>query len=552
MKNFGTLDIDYSLTLDENSGTVTHENDSTIDIAANESLILGASNNLGNKLNGTIEGFGTLDAGTATFTNKGSLEPGGSVTAGGFTINANGTADLLLDSILEIELGGVTPVTQHDKLFFTGTGTPTLGGRLKVSNISAFTPSLANTFTIIASAATLMSSFDHIEGLDFSQAVVLDVTQTATSMTLTAVATDIVGTTGADVLGTATTNEYIVADIGNDTITVNTGDTAYGQGGDDTISAADTTFKRVDGGLGTDELEVLQTLDYRSFDGSKIENIEIFSVDDGVAQTVEFDATSIAAIVDGDNALTSINNSLVVIGDSLDKVILHGDFVENGEQVYDVGRGNEMFIVFTDAFASVLVDEQVEVEVNRTDGSVERLGSSGNDTLTGSGLNDFLEGRQGIDSIDGAGGNDLIVYEPEDTIDGGTEIDTLLVDENVDLTGVTNLSNIEKIDTSHGTPNTLDLNIADVLNWVGDNGLNSIIADGRTKMRIEGDSSDTIMLDGQDLTNIVGSALTNGNTSDFVASDYFSDGGSYIKFVNAANTVDLYIHSSLVDSDPVG
>ena len=328
-------------------------------------------------------------------------------------------------------------------------------------------------------------------------------------------------------------------------------------------------------------MEILDaSVDYRSFDGFALEHIEVLALDDGTPQEISLDGPTIFSIVDGSHELTAVNNGLVVIGDDLDTIRLFGDFVENGFQYLDAGRGFEEFQVVTEieSDVSLLFDSSVEVEINRTDGSVVRYGSSGDDqfidALVGTANNDVLFGRDGDDELvgdDGAdelfggvgdddllGGNgddvlsggegfdnllgeagaDQLRYEPGDFIDGGTGIDTLLVNDFIDLRGVSSVfdvTNIEKIDMKNGNgSDSLTLNFADVLEMVGDNDLDSLLADGQTKLIIDGDFGDQVELDGQSLDLLDGTEVA----------DPFGDGENYYRYNNGGG-IDVYIHEDL-------
>jgi hypothetical protein len=82
---------------------------------------------------GVIKGTGTLQA---NLMNSGTLAPGNS--PGILTINGDYTQTST--GHLEIEVGGLTPGTQHDQVIVTGTAT--LGGTYEFPIINGFTPQL--------------------------------------------------------------------------------------------------------------------------------------------------------------------------------------------------------------------------------------------------------------------------------------------------------------------------------------------------------------------------------------------------------------------------
>ena len=106
---------------------------------------------------GTLSGSGTINAAVR---NAGEIDPGGS-TAGQLTITGNYTQTST--GVLNIDLGGLTPGTQHDQLVITGTAT--LDGILNITLINAFMPKPGDIFTILAYASET-GVFTTINGLD--------------------------------------------------------------------------------------------------------------------------------------------------------------------------------------------------------------------------------------------------------------------------------------------------------------------------------------------------------------------------------------------------
>jgi Ca2+-binding RTX toxin-like protein len=289
---------------------------------------------------------------------------------------------------------------------------------------------------------------------------------------------------------------------------------------------------------------------------------------------------------------------LFVVGDQGDLVKLSGDFKIGTDRSLDPqSKGSDeafSLVESTDAKVALFVDEAVRLEVTNSDGSLIQYGGSGNETLTGGEKDDHLDGRLGDDTVNGGAGNDTVygdagndvlsggtgndilkggmgsdtlkgdagadelrgnkgndtlTYDSADTvINGGLGLDTLLIDTTVDLTGIDKLDGIEVLSLVNSTANNLTLDIDDILDWVADDALEiGSVADGKSKLVITGDSSDKITLNGQDLSNIVGS-LPSGVTSDFeVKTDPIGDGNDYISFFNSANTAHLLVNALLVE-----
>jgi Ca2+-binding RTX toxin-like protein len=422
-----------------------------------------------------------------------------------------------------------------------------------------------------------------IEGTDLyaSHQVVFDVTKGPLDLTLTPVTlTTDLGTAGDDgpEKFVATPGVDIFHGLaGNDEITgISTGDTVFGGAGDDKITT-DLNFKRIVGGDGLDIVQFTDaTVDLTQVEGYRLEGIEVIGVDGNGAQTVTLDTAAIRNISDEFHDFGDAG--MAVYGDSSDHLVLIGDYVRTpgDELFYDIrGSGAERLIELEQITETgstwVLIDEQMLVEVQRTNGAKDFYGSAGNDDITsleatinndsidGRGGNDLLDGGAGNDVISGGDGNDSIVYDLADTgaIDGGDGIDTLIDGEpgrTIDLTGVTNLLNFEKIDMLDGDgTDTLNLDLAGLSNMIGDNSLDSILPlnPGREKLAITGDIGDVVNLAGTNLNDITDGIIGGGFTSDFFESDYLGDGQMYIRITDGSS-LDLYVHANLVDDNPMG
>ena len=194
-------------------------------------------------------------------------------------------------------------------------------------------------------------------------------------------------------------------------------------------------------------------------------------------------------------------------------------------------------------------DQHTRVHVYENDGGVSIYGTSEDDALEGTAAGETLSGRAGDDVLDagsgadvqlGGDGNDQIMFDAMDTlIDGGRGVDTAVISGNVDLSGVENLNNFEILDMSdNGTADTLELNLADLVDIVGDNSLNAYEEDSENKVLvINGDAEDAVLLNGLDLD-----AITPTDSE----IDLFGDGELYYLFQE--NGVSLYVHSDLSDT----
>ncbi|MBA3482427.1 MAG: hypothetical protein H0T51_11480, partial [Pirellulales bacterium] len=100
-----------------------------------------------------VEGVGTL---------TGNVSHAGGVIAPGNSagkLNVTGNYTQTTSSRLQIEIGGVTPATQHDILDITGSAA--LGGNLELFVINGFAPLPSDTFTILE-ASTITGAFSNV------------------------------------------------------------------------------------------------------------------------------------------------------------------------------------------------------------------------------------------------------------------------------------------------------------------------------------------------------------------------------------------------------
>jgi hypothetical protein len=160
--------------------------------------------------------------------------------------------------------------------------------------------------------------------------------------------------------------------------------------------------------------------------------------------------------------------------------------------------GVNVNLLFNFANGGPLVDSDSLFEIENV------IGGSGNDTITGDGNANVLNGGSGNDFLYGGSGDDTILYDAADTLgtNGGSGLDTLLVDtstSNVDLTTKPDnqIKSIEVIDLS-GTGTTLKLTATDVA------ALNSSSA-----IRVKGGGGDSVTTTDSGWTN-AGSVTIDG------------------------------------------
>ena len=157
VNNYGTFELGRNFTAQaafHNHGTLTINATSTFT----------APNGLVQHAGALLNGTGTL---AGNLTNSGKVAPGNS--PGILTITGDYTQTT--DGSLEIEVGGLTPGTLHDKLAVTGAAT--LAGRLEVPIVSvpnnpAYIPQLNDEITFLTAAGGVSGRFDSLSAPNLS------------------------------------------------------------------------------------------------------------------------------------------------------------------------------------------------------------------------------------------------------------------------------------------------------------------------------------------------------------------------------------------------
>ena len=162
-----------------------------------------------------------------------------------------------------------------------------------------------------------------------------------------------------------------------------------------------------------------------------------------------------------------------------------------------------------------------------------KIGISGtisNDTINGTDADEYIDGSSGSDDINAFDGNDTIVFDINDTIDGGTGYDILDMTGDIDLgTVISNIDNIEELNMENTTSDTLDVNLDDLIDMNDDN-----------ELVIKGDNGDTINL--------------SEDADDWVRSENSTiiDGQDFTEYTNTTSpTISVFIDND-IDLDTTG
>ncbi len=240
--NEGTVDVDPTRTLALGGGDVIAQ-------TSGNTVVDGTLNGSVTLTGGTLSGTGTV-SGTVTNTSgtvSAGNSPGRLTVTGNYTQGANGS--------LAMELGGLTPATEHDQLVVNGTAT--IAGRLDVSFVNGVFPNVPDTFTILT-ATTRNGQFDVVDVPSSRNGAAL-VTDYQTGRVDLRTVSDVVDLLVSSVTGPASAEPGQVVNI---SYTVQNGSDNVASGSwvdsiylsqDDTYDASDLLVTRVThtGGLGS-------------------------------------------------------------------------------------------------------------------------------------------------------------------------------------------------------------------------------------------------------------------------------------------------------------
>jgi len=160
LANAGTLNVEAGTSVSFNKASGTYSNTGTFTINDNATVTIGggggAARTFTNEVGGLLQGTGTLNVGTATFMNDGTVGPG--LSPGEFTFI--GTYNQSSTGQLFIEIGGDPASGLFDLLTIAGTNNDAnLDGDLTVKLISGFNPLVTDVFTILTTSGAVNSVF---------------------------------------------------------------------------------------------------------------------------------------------------------------------------------------------------------------------------------------------------------------------------------------------------------------------------------------------------------------------------------------------------------
>jgi Ca2+-binding RTX toxin-like protein len=323
---------------------------------------------------------------------------------------------------------------------------------------------------------------------------------TLTAAQLEAESYKVLGTTGNDSLTGSAYKDALYGYAGNDTLYGNNGDdTLYGGDGSDTLYGGNNN-DIVIGGAGNDYLEGNAGSDtYQFGPGHGVDTINTYNTDYGsTTDTLEFTGGINKADVD---FLVEGNHLRVQVRGASDSVLIQNWFYANSYRM-------DQF-KFSDG--TTLTAAQLEAE------GYNVLGTSGNDSLTGSAYKDALYGYAGNDTLNGGNGDDIL--------DGGLGADSMLGGIGNDTYYVDNTSDIISEGSNAGTDQ-----VQSAVSYTLSSNVENLTLTGTSAINGTGNTLNNVLI-GNSVNNIL-----NGN-----AGNDTLDGGAGADTMNGGIGNDNYV-----------
>jgi len=297
------------------------------------------------------------------------------------------------------------------------------------------------------------------------------------------------GGAGNDYLYGGGGNDSLVGGAGDDTLSGGAGkDALVGGAGNDTYDFGDATdIITESAGGGIDTVWISGVKNYTL--GSNLENLSIEDKED-----VRAYGNSLANVITGDGGDDTL------YGGAGDDTIDGG----SGADYINAGKGNDRIIYAagdtiiggdgTDTLDAGGWGNSLNIDLVSSYTDIENIiGGTGDDILAGNNLANVLNGGTGKDIIDGRGGNDTIVYDPEDDLKGGDGVDSLdasLLTGDLIISIATQYTDFENIIGGSGNDALTGNNLANQLS--GGGGEDSLAGGIGNDSLYGGDGGDTL------------------------------------------------------------
>ncbi len=243
------------------------------------------------------------------------------------------------------------------------------------------------------------------------------------------------GTSGDDFLFGSNGSHSMIGGNGNDVLLGNGGtDVLYGGDGTDVLAIGDLSFRRIDGGNGTDTLRLDpifpaagMTLDLTTVPDNRIADIECIDIRGGTgnplttANTLKLTAREVLNLTGNSNPVHS-SNTLIIRRDSDDTIDKGSGWTQGSDEMLD----GVTYQVFTQGAATILIEQMKTSPLNlaslSTDGTtlfgVDADDESGDSVsnagdINGDGFDDFIIGTPlgaGPSNNKGASGETYIIF----------------------------------------------------------------------------------------------------------------------------------------------
>ena len=238
---------------------------------------------------------------------------------------------------------------------------------------------------------------------------------------------------------------------------------------------------------------------------------------------------------------TSGADTVILTGNQLDAIVVGAGTINLGNGIDAIGLTStsadlnalgvtDASIQGVETISAATAVSGVTIALSGQSEGLAITGSAQADTITGGLGADVIVGGAAADALSGGGGNDTVTYDGSDiSIDGGTEIDTLVVNDAATIS-------LSSADQSSG--DTANVTHFENANASGSTTAVSLTGDSGANVLTGGLGADTIV-GGQGADTISGGAGNDTITLD--GSDVSIAGGANVDtlLVNGAATIDL-------------
>lgn len=340
----------------------------------------------------------------------------------------------------------------------------------------------------------------------------------------------ITGTSGNDTISGAGGDDALQGNGGNDSLIGGAGiDQLFGGAGNDSLVADADDLKPggvVDGGTGTDEVQVDFTFSLASGSVTSIENLRLLG-DTAINGTGDNNNNVITGNAGANSLVGGLGNDSLLGGAGADTLIggvgTDSMLGEAGDDVFIVdaadtlagGRidgGSGTDLVMANIGFSLVNTVNVENLTLTGAGNFNATGNSSANIITGNDGNNIVNGGAGADQLLGGAGNDTLIVDASDTaFDGGFGIDWISANFDFLLKDATAVENLLLTGTAiNGTGDT-------AANTIVGNAVNNLLNGGEGNDLLDGRGGNDMLLGGIGIDSLFGDTgndFLNGGAGD--------------------------------------